>query len=196
MVAPRTAQTLPNLALPVNHPGGFDFRRRRLHPLRVVPRLAAVIACLLLPACGNTGNPDPSDGDASDPADAADGGDPADTDPDPDPDPDLDADTSADPIVDPGEEDTRPPLGPCGAYCMGESRSCPDGAICEYGVLDITFLCTDEGCGLCAWIPDTCPPDDDPACGCDGVVYANPCERRRARAQPDIAWTHCEIPDM
>lgn len=87
-----------------------------------------------------------------------------------------------------------PPLGMCGAFCPG-GDTCPEGAYCEYGVLDPTHMCTTNGCGFCVWIPDDCPPEDEPVCGCNGTVYDNACERRRDRAQPDIAWSSCPLPE-
>jgi hypothetical protein len=103
-------------------------------------------------------------------------------------------DTSLDTATDPDPE-PDPPLGMCGATCGGSTLPCPEGAFCEYGVLDLMHLCTTDGCGLCAWIPDDCPPDGEPACGCDGEVYANACERRRERVQPDLSWTRCSPPE-
>jgi hypothetical protein len=145
------------------------------------------ILALALAACGSNGDGD-EDGDEDPGTDLVDATD-ARVDPDAsDPGRDPDADPDRDP-------DADPPLGPCGVYCMGENRPCPDGALCEYGILDPTFICTDDDCGMCAWIPLECAPDDDPACGCDGVVYANPCERRRAEVQPDPSWISCATPD-
>ncbi len=122
-----------------------------------------------------------------------------------DPHPDLDArdsapdptdtrtDDAADTFADTMEMD--PPLGMCGAMCGGSTISCPEGALCEYGVLDLVNLCTTNGCGLCAWIPDSCAPGGDLACGCNGEVYENACERRMDRAQPDLAWSSCPLPE-
>ena len=148
--------------------------------------MRASLLCIVLLSCTSR-TPDPGDA-ALDPTD-----DPA----------DLDAsdtrDTVQDPDLDPDPPDeTDPPLGICGVYCMGEDRPCPEGAFCEYGVIDFLDFCTDDGCGFCAWVPDTCPPEDEPSCGCDGTVYPNPCERRRHRVLPDLTWASCppdETPD-
>lgn len=143
--------------------------------------LLIALACASLMACGS--KKDPGDASEDTPVDMAES-DAVDTNGWPERD-------STDP---PGDE-VDAPLGMCGVYCMGENRPCPDGALCEYGVIDPSFICTDDGCGLCAWIPDECEPEDDPACGCDGVVYENPCERRRAEAQPDPSWMSCAVPE-
>jgi hypothetical protein len=113
------------------------------------------------------------------------------------------ADPSADhPPIDPPSDratdpdiETDPPLGICGEYCMAENRPCPEGAYCEYGAIDLMDSCTRDGCGLCAWIPEDCPPEDLPSCGCDGVIYENPCERRKLRVAPDFTWASCYADD-
>jgi hypothetical protein len=104
-------------------------------------------------------------------------------------------DTRTDDTQDIRDVEVEPPLGVCGAMCGGDTIACPEGAFCEYGVLDITHICTTSGCGLCAWIPSDCPPEDDPVCACNGEVYDNPCERRMDRGQPDISWSSCPLPE-
>ncbi len=142
-------------------------------------RAFTALAALLI-ACGSSS--DPEDASTDQPSDHVDS-DRRDLSPDPD---------TEEPRDLPQEEVT---LGPCGVYCMGENVPCPEGAFCEYGALDPSFFCTESGCGLCAWIPDDCPPEDNPDCGCDGRVYENPCERRRAHVGPDPSWLSCPRPD-
>jgi len=140
--------------------------------------LTALSAALLL-SCGSTSDPeDTSTDESSDLVDQ----DRRDT-----------SDPGTEEPRDIAEEEIR--LGMCGVYCMGENMPCPEDAFCEYGALDPSHICTDNGCGLCAWIPLECDPEDNPDCGCDGRVYDNPCERRRAHVGPDPSWLSCGLPD-
>jgi len=143
------------------------------------PALTALTAALLI-ACGPSS--DPEDASTDEPSDLVDQDRFDATDPGPEP-------------VDIIREEADPPLGICGVYCMGENQPCPEGAFCEYGAMDPSFICTESGCGFCAWIPDDCPPEDNPDCGCDGRVYENPCERRRAHVGPDPSWLSCPRPE-
>lgn len=65
--------------------------------------------------------------------------------------------------------------------------SCPYPPGCEANGCGPTEACTFENdhCGsgspgTCTAKPATCPSDGPPACGCDGVVYANDCLARQA----------------
>jgi hypothetical protein len=147
-------------------------------------RILITAVGLLLASCGSSSTPDDTSTDPGiEPVDAH----------------EVDAvdarDTAPDPPADTPADEADPPLGICGEYCEGESRPCPEGAFCEYGAMDPTYICTHSGCGFCAWVPIECPPEDEPDCGCDGVVYPNRCERRRARALPDPSWMSCAAPD-
>ncbi len=67
--------------------------------------------------------------------------------------------------------------GPCKTHCGREpGDECPAGTFCEGlpGHCDAT----DEG--VCAPVPEVCPDNYRPVCGCDGQSYGSDCERRAA----------------
>jgi hypothetical protein len=53
-------------------------------------------------------------------------------------------------------------------------EECPRGSYCRKEPGDC------EGRGTCTPRPEVCPAIYDPACGCDGVTYGNPCEAAAA----------------
>jgi hypothetical protein len=65
----------------------------------------------------------------------------------------------------------------CGGFA---GFPCPEGYYCELpaGACNAADLL-----GVCREIPEACPRNFDPVCGCDGKTYSNDCERQRAGAQ-------------
>lgn len=68
---------------------------------------------------------------------------------------------------------------PQGSACGGErNAACERGEYCHYpssancGAADQT--------GTCERIPDDCPDDESPVCGCDGITYGNACKAHAA----------------
>lgn len=65
-----------------------------------------------------------------------------------------------------------------GAICGGlAGLQCDPGFVCDWAD---NSCGADDGTGTCRPTPDACTPVEEPACGCDGVVYANPCEAELA----------------
>jgi photosystem II stability/assembly factor-like uncharacterized protein len=61
---------------------------------------------------------------------------------------------------------------------------CRAGQFCE---LPVGQCSTADLAGVCRPVPEACAEIHDPVCGCDGVTYANACERQRAGVQQDRA---------
>ncbi len=68
--------------------------------------------------------------------------------------------------------------GLCVIRCEGPSGApCPDGTVCD-GLPERCDATLDDG--ICVPVPEVCPDHIRPVCGCDGVTYANNCERLKA----------------
>jgi hypothetical protein len=72
---------------------------------------------------------------------------------------------------------------PCGGFrpiSEADRYTCVSGLFCEQP--DNTCNVAD-GTGICRAVPDACPRNLDPVCGCDGKTYSNDCLRREAAVQ-------------
>ena len=70
-----------------------------------------------------------------------------------------------------------------GQTCGGiAGLQCPEGQACQYpaGQCNVADLA-----GTCVAVPETCPKQGPPICGCDGKTYANECELAKAGVRPD-----------
>lgn len=80
-----------------------------------------------------------------------------------------------------GEGDT------CGTVA---GLGCDQGLFCKHedGTCDVI-----DRAGECRVIPDACPDNFDPVCGCDGQTYGNQCEASAAGVSLDHTG-ECQAP--
>jgi Kazal-type serine protease inhibitor domain len=74
-------------------------------------------------------------------------------------------------------------LAQTGQTCGGIANlQCPAGQACQFetGKCNVADLA-----GVCVTVPETCPKQGPPFCGCDGKTYANECELLKAGVRPD-----------
>jgi hypothetical protein len=72
------------------------------------------------------------------------------------------------------------------SMCRG-SEECDDGQVCD------VRSCISDDVGICVSLPEDCSEEVDPVWGCDGVQYANDCQRLVADVRMDLddAVTGC-----
>jgi len=82
-------------------------------------------------------------------------------------------------------------LGECGSpVCGGDTGLvCEDESFCE-----IPAGCDEAQVGYCQEIPEVCSDELAPVCGCDGVTYANNCQRLGAGAPLDHPGACVQVP--
>ncbi len=73
---------------------------------------------------------------------------------------------------------TKTVVKPVPALCGGiAGLKCPDGQACKYPVNKCNVA---DLSGICVAVPDGCPKNHAPVCGCDDKTYGNECELLKA----------------
>ncbi|HEV8579622.1 MAG TPA: Kazal-type serine protease inhibitor family protein [Thermoanaerobaculia bacterium] len=70
-----------------------------------------------------------------------------------------------------------------GQTCGGiAALKCPEGQACQFAFDKCNVA---DLAGVCVTVPETCPKQGPPFCGCDGKTYAGECELLKAGVRPE-----------